>query len=314
MKQAGIPASGARQRAMSERDVANFTRQLATMLKAGLPMLRALETLVRAQHYSAPASRMLADIRRKVENGSPLSDALEKYPRQFDRLYLHFVRAGERAGALDALLERLADQKERVLALKSRLKSMLHHPALVLLVALVTIAIVFPGLLLPLVLFLALLMGGAWWLFRTWKTSKNFRKWVDRCLLEIPVFGRLARHSAIARWSRVLSTAYAAGIPLIEAVGLLDGATGNHVYDQASLRVQAALKRGGTLLQATRAARVFPDMVLQAITTGESTGELDSMLNRLAEHYEQEVENGVSAVISVMPLLITIVLGVLVGT
>ncbi|MDR1887992.1 MAG: type II secretion system F family protein [Zoogloeaceae bacterium] len=314
MKHAENRASGASRQTISERDIADFTRQLATMLKAGLPMLRALETMARGQRHASSVHRMLTDIHSTIEGGNPLSAALEKYPRQFDRLYLHLVRAGEHAGALDALLERLAYQKERILALKGRFKSMLYYPALIIIVALGTMAIIFPiRLFLLAVLLLAMLIGGAWWFFTSWKTSRNFRVWVDHRVLDIPVFGKLARNSAIARWSRTMSTAYASGVPLIEATGLLDGATGNHVYDKASCRVQAALERGDTLSRATQAAQVFPDMVLQIIATGESTGELDSMLNKLAEHYEQEVDTSVSAIISLTPSLIIAVLGILVG-
>jgi type IV pilus assembly protein PilC len=319
MKQAEIPADTAHRQtlahreAMSERELANFTRQLATMLKAGLPLSSALETMSRGQGRSAPTHRMLADIRHEIEAGNSLSAALETCPVRFDPLYLSLVRAGERTGALDALLERLASQMERTLALKGRIKSMFHYPALTVIVALGMIAIVFPGLLFPVVLSLAALIGGVWKLLDAWKRSRGFRIWADRLVLGIPVLGRLARDSAIARWSRVLSTAYASGIPLIETMSLLDGTTGNHVYDQACQHIQLALERGDTLLQATRTARVFPEMVLQTITTGESTGKLDSVLDKLAEYHEQEVDVRVATVTSLIPPLITIVLGVLVG-
>jgi type IV pilus assembly protein PilC len=323
MKQAEISAGagsgGARrrtsagQKAMSERDIANFTRQLAAMLKAGLPVGRALENLSRGRRSTA-TNQMLANIRREVEDGSALFAALETCPATFDPIYLQLVRVGEQMGTLDVILERLASQMERTLALKSRIKSMLYYPALVIIVALVMIAIVFPALFFPVVLSFTALIGGVWWLLIAWKTSRDFRTRADRLLLNIPIFGRLAHDSAIARWSRVLSMAYASGMPLIEAMRLLDGATGNHVYDRACRHVQLALERGGTLLQAVETARVFPEMVLQTIATGESTGKLDSALNKLAEYHEQEVDVRVATIISLIPPLITIVLGILIAT
>jgi type IV pilus assembly protein PilC len=319
MKQVKIPAGGARsqpsvpQKAISERDVANFTRQLASMLKAGLPISNALETLSRGQHRSAISRQMLADIRQKIGAGDSLSSALETCSVSFDRLYLQLVRAGEQTGSLDILLERLAGQMERSLALKGRIKSMLYYPALVIIVALFMIAVAFSGLFFPVLLSLAALIGGVWGILKARKASMDFRIGLDRLLLNLPVFGKLVRDSAIARWSRVLSTAYASGMPVIEAMGLLDGATGNHVYDTACQHIQLALERGDTLCQAVQTARVFPDMVLQTITVGESTGELDSALNKLAEYHEQEVDVRVAIVISLIPPLITIVLGVLIG-
>jgi type IV pilus assembly protein PilC len=312
MRQAGNSAGGARQKGARERDIANFTRQLATMLKAGLPLLSALETMSRAQN-PAPVTRMLADIRRKIMDGNSLFDALESSPVQFDLLYLHLVHTGEQAGTLDTILERLARQMERVLTLKKRLKSMLYYPSLIILVSLVMIAIVFPGLLFPVILSLTVLIGGTWGLFKAWKASRNFRVWADRLLLNIPVFGKLVRDSAIARWSRTLSTSYASGIPLNDAMRLLNGTTGNHVYDQACQHVQLALERGDTLLQAAQSARVFPEMVLQTLSTGESTGKLDSILNKLAEYYEEEVDVRVATVISLFPALVSIVMGILLG-
>ncbi|MDR2625209.1 MAG: type II secretion system F family protein [Zoogloeaceae bacterium] len=319
MRQARIPADGARrqtsarQEAISEQEIADFTRQLATMLKAGLPMANALETMSRGQHRSAAANRMLADIRCKIGEGSSFFTALETAPFRFDTLYLQLVCAGEQTGALDALLERLASQMERALAIKGKLKSMLYYPALNILVALVMIAIVFPGLFFPVLLSLAALIGGVWGILKARKTSRDFRIGVDRLLLDLPVFGKLARDSAIARWSRVLATAYASGMPLIEAVRLLDGATGNHVYDRACHHIHFALERGDTLLQAVQAARVFPEVVLQTITVGDSTGKLDGALNRLAEYHEQEVDLRTATIISLIPPIITIVLGILVG-
>jgi type IV pilus assembly protein PilC len=332
-KPTGNPANGA-----SEQDIALFTRQLATMLKAGLPMLRALDVMARGLNGAVPASRLLADIRRNVESGRPLSSALEKYPRQFDRLYLHLVRAGEHTGALDAILERLALHKERMLALKRRIKSAFYYPAFVAVVALIAIAVVLafqPAINGPAPdnlhfiaravrhallffshywpLILATPALGAWWLFTIWKTSENFRNRADRWLLNSPIFGKLTRYSAVARWSRVLSTLYAAGVPLIEGMGLLHGATGNHVYDEASLRIQTALEQGDTLAEATVATRLFPDMAVQMIITGETTGALDASLARLADHYETEVTNAAAALASLLTPLITVVMGIVIG-
>ncbi|MDR2689551.1 MAG: type II secretion system F family protein [Azoarcus sp.] len=318
MKRAETPAGGAcrqtsaRPETMRERDIANFTRQLATMLKAGLPMSCALETMSRGQG-SMIVNRMLTDIRCKIEGGSSLFAALETCPVPFDPFYLQIVRAGEQTGTLDILLGRLASQLECTLALKGRIKSMLYHPALTIIVALGMIAIVFPGLFFPVTLFLAILIASTWGFFSARKTSRDFRMGVDRLLLDIPVFGKVARDNAIARWSRSMSTAYFSGMPLIETMGLLDGVTGNHVYDRACRHIQSALEHGDTLFQAVRAARVFPEMVLQTITVGESTGKLDSALDKLAEYHEREVDLRIATITSLIPRLIIIVLGILIG-
>ncbi|GHU14377.1 type II secretion system protein F [Betaproteobacteria bacterium] len=325
---------------MNERDVALFTRQLAQMLLSGLPMLQALALLTRGQWARNP---ILASIQREVEAGRPLSVALAKHPRLFDKLYLHLVRAGEHTGSLDTILERLAQYKERTLALKARIKSAFYSPAFTAIIALIVIAVVLSwhpalngvesplhaGEELPLIarivrgalmffsrhwlLILATPIAGVWGLFRAWKTSAQFRQQADHWLLHSMIFGRLVHQSALARWSRALATLYAAGVPMIDALGSVSGTTGNHVYDEATRRIQSAVERGSSLTEAVKTTRLFPDMAQQLIATGETTGALDTTLTRLAEYYEMEVNNASRALTSLLNPLITVVMGIMIG-
>jgi type IV pilus assembly protein PilC len=325
---------------MNERDIALFTRQLAQMLRSGLPMLQALAVLTRGQWATNP---ILANIQRDVEAGRPLSVALAKYPRQFDKLYLHLVRTGEHAGALDTILERLAGHKERTLALKARIKSAFYSPACTAIVALIAIAIVLvwhpalngvesplhTGAELPLIarivrrvlmffsdhwlLILATPIVGVWGLFRAWKISPDFRQWADRWLLQNMIFGKLTQQSALARWSRALATLYTAGVPMIDALGWVSGTTGNHVFDEATRRIQADVEHGNSLTEAVKTTRLFPDMAQQMISSGETTGALDTLLTRLAEYYEMEVNNTSRALTSLLNPLITVVMGIVIG-
>jgi type IV pilus assembly protein PilC len=321
---------------MNERELMFFTRQLATMLKAGLPMLQALDVLTRGNQWSEPARRLLADVRRGVESGRPLSVTLAKYPRQIDALYLHLVRAGEHAGSLETILERLADHKERMRALKNRIRSAFYYPAFIAVVALVVIAIVLtfnPALNadaataadLPLfarlmiffghhwLLFLALPVGAVWGLFRAWKTSPGFRQSADSILLQIPPFSNLIRLSALARWSRTLATFYAAGVPLLDALERVSSATGNHVYNEASHRIWLAVKGGASLTKAVNASRLFPLAAQQMVATGEAAGALDTTLNKLAEYYEMEVNTTTKALTSLLTPILTVITGIIVG-
>jgi type IV pilus assembly protein PilC len=325
---------------MNERELMFFTRQLATTLKAGLPMLQALDILARGNRWSEPANRLLADVRRGVESGRPLSATLAKYPRQIDSLYLHLVRAGEHGGTIETILERLADYKERMFALKNRIKSAFYAPAFTAFIALIVIAIVLtfnpalnadvaPAADLPLIarlvrgallffgrhwlLFLAIPIGAAWGLFKAWKTSPGFHQRVDSILLQTPPFGKLIRMSALARWSRTLATLYAAGVPLIEALEQVSSATGNHVYDEASRRIWRTVEGGSSLAQAVNASRLFPYAVQQMVATGETTGALDTTLNKLAEYYEEEVNNSTRALTSLLTPIITVITGIIVG-
>jgi type IV pilus assembly protein PilC len=325
---------------MNEQELMFFTRQLATMLKTGLPMTQTLGILARGNRWSAPTNRLLADMQREVAQGRPLSVALARHPRQIDALYLHLVRAGEHAGSLDAILERIADYKERMLALKNRIKSAFYYPAFVTIVALIVIALVLrfnpmlngsspPAANLPFIarvvytsllffgrhwlLILALPIGAAWGLFQAWKRSPDFRNQIDRLLLNTPIFGNLARKSALARWSRTLATLYAAGVPLIDALEKVSSATGNPVYDEASRRIWSAMVRGASLTKAVSASRLFPAAAQQMIATGETTGALDATLNKLAEYYEMEVNTTTAALTSLLPLIIAVITGVIVG-
>ncbi|GHT96161.1 type II secretion system protein F [Betaproteobacteria bacterium] len=321
---------------MNERELMFFTRQLAATLKAGLPMLQTLDILARGNTWSPPASQLLADMRRGVENGRPLSATLAKYPRQIDALYLHLVRAGEHGGSLESVLERLADYKERMYALKRRIKSAFYAPAFTVAISFIVIAIVLafhPALNsdaaqaadAPLftrtllffgrhwLLILALPIGAVWGFFKAWKTSPAFRQSFDGILLQTPPFGKLVRMSALARWSRTLATLYAAGVPLIDALERVSDATGNHVYDEASRRIWRAVKDGASLTKAVGASRLFPTATQQMVATGESTGALDTTLNKLAEYYEEEVNNSARALTSLLTPIITVITGIIVG-
>lgn len=321
---------------MNERELMLFTRQLATLLKTGLPMLQALDILARGNHWSPLVNRLLADMRRDVESGRPLSATLAKYPRQIDALYLHLVRAGEHGGALATILERIADYKERMWALKKRIKSAFYAPAFIVIISFIVIAILlafhpalnadaaraadaplFTRAMLFLgrhwLLILALPIGAVWGLFQAWKNSPDFRQRVDRVLLQTPPFGKLVRMSALARWSRTLATLYAAGVPLIDALERVSHATGNPVYDEASRRVWRAVEDGASLTEAVRASRLFPVATQQMVATGESTGALDTTLTKLADYYEEEVANTTRALTSLLTPIISVVMGIIVG-
>jgi type IV pilus assembly protein PilC len=310
---------------MNERELVFFTRQLAALLRAGLPMLQAFDILMRGNRWSEPANRLIADMRRDIGNGQPLSAALGKHPRQIDALYFHLVRAGEYAGSLDAVLERIADYRESMLALKNRIKSAFYYPAFITVVALIIIAIVLAShsaldggaALLFLgrygLLVLVLPIGAAWGLFRAWKTSPDFRRRIERILLNTPVFSELVRQSALARWSRTLSTLYAAGVPLIDALEQASNATGSPVYDEAVRHVWIAVEGGASLSEAVNASRLFPADARQMIATGEATGALDTLLARLADHHEREVNTTTTALTRLLTPLATVIMGIVVG-
>ena len=288
-------------------------------------MLQAFDILMRGNRWSEPANRLIADMRRDIGNGQPLSTALGKHPRQIDALYFHLVRAGEYAGSIDAILERIADYRESMLALENRIKSAFYYPAFIAVVALIIIAIVLAshsaldgsaaflflgryGLLV-----LALPIGAAWGLFRAWKTSPDFRRRIERILLNTPVFSGLVRQSALARWSRTLSTLYAAGVPLIDALEQASNTTGSPVYDEAVRHVWIAVEGGASLSEAVNASRLFPADARQMIATGEATGALDTLLARLADYHEREVNTTTTALTRLLTPLATVIMGVVVG-
>ena len=326
---------------ITEKDITLFTRQLATMLKSGVPLLQAFDIV--AKGHSNPAmSKLIYAIRADVETGSSLKQAFEKQPLYFEPLYVNLIGAGEQAGILDSVLERLAQYKEKILAIKSKIKAALFYPISIVVVAFVITAVimifVIPafkqvfssfGADLPALTQIiihvsdffvewwwALFFGiGAafWFFFYTWKRSEKMQNTMDRVLLRVPVFGDLIRKSAIARWTRTLSTTFAAGVPLVEALDSVAGAAGNREYFVATKRIQGEVATGSSLNSAMQGTDVFPNMVIQMVAIGEEAGSLDTMLSKVADYYEQEVDDAVAALSSLMEPMIMVVLGVLIG-
>lgn len=336
-KQSALASKGR----ITEKDITLFTRQLATMMKSGVPLLQAFD-IVGKGHSNAAVSKLLSDIKTDVETGSSLSAAFRKYPLYFDSLFCNLVAAGEQAGILDTLLDRLASYKEKILAIKSKIKSALVYPISILLVAfaITTIIMIFvvpafkdlfssfgadlPG---PTVVVIKLsdffvawwwailstLGFGVWFFFYTWKRSEKMQATMDRLMLRLPIFGELIRKATIARFSRTLSTMFAAGVPLVEALDSVAGAAGNRVYFDATKKIQSEVSTGTSLTVAMQNANVFPSMVLQMTAIGEESGSLDAMLTKVADFFEGEVDDAVAAISSLMEPVIMVVLGVLIG-
>ena len=323
---------------VTEKDITLFTRQLATMMKAGVPLLQAFD-IVGKGHSNPSVARLLADIKADVETGSSLSQAFRKYPLYFDNLFCNLIGAGEQAGILDALLDRLATYKEKILAIKSKIKSALFYPISIIVVAFViTAVIVIPAfkelfsnfgadLPTPTLVVMAIsdffveywwaifgaLGGGLWFFFYTWKRSEKMQSTMDRLLLKLPIFGHLIKIATIARFARTLSTMFAAGVPLVEALDSVAGATGNRVYHDATKRIQSEISTGTSLTVAMQNSEVFPNMVIQMTAIGEESGALDAMLSKVADFYESEVDDAVEGLSSLMEPIIMVVLGVLIG-
>ncbi|MSQ59560.1 MAG: type II secretion system F family protein [Betaproteobacteria bacterium] len=326
---------------VSEKDITLFTRQLATMMKAGIPLLQSFD-IVGKGHNNPAVSKLLFDIKSDVETGSSLTQAFRKYPLYFDPLFCNLVGAGEAAGILDSLLDRLATYKEKILAIKSKIKSALFYPISVLVVAFVITAVImifvipafkelFDGfganLPAPTLVVMAMsdffvqywwlifgsIGGGFWFFFYTWKRSAKMQAVMDQLLLKVPVFGDLVRKATIARWTRTLATMFAAGVPLVEALDSVGGASGNYVYSQATKRIQGAVSTGTSLTVSMQNTEVFPNMVTQMVAIGEESGSLDGMLSKVADFYEAEVDDAVDALSSLMEPMIMVVLGTLIG-
>jgi type IV pilus assembly protein PilC len=326
---------------ITEKDIALFTRQMATMMKSGVPLLQAFD-IVGKGHTNAAVARLLFDIKTEVETGSSLKQAFEKHPLYFDALFCNLIGAGEAAGILDSLLERLATYKEKILAIKSKIKSALFYPAAIVVVAFVITSIIMifvipsfksvfasfgADLPAPTLMVMAMsdffveywyaIFGGVgfagWFFFYTWKRSTKMQMFMDRLMLRIPVFGGLVRKSAIARWTRTLSTMFAAGVPLVEALDSVAGAAGNYDYYVATKKIQSEVSTGSSLTSAMAGTEVFPNMVIQMVTIGEEAGSLDAMLSKVADFYEAEVDDSVEALSSLMEPMIMVVLGTLIG-
>jgi len=326
---------------VTEKDITLFTRQLATMLKAGVPLLQAFEIVGKGASNRA-VGKLLNDIKNDVETGSSLNQAFRKYPLHFDALFCNLVGAGEQAGILDALLDRLATYKEKILAIKSKIKSALFYPIAILVVAFVITAVIMifvipafknvfksfgADLPAPTLFVIAisdffvahwyLIFGGIFGAFYTffyfWKRSLPMQIFMDKTLLRVPVFGPIVRKATIARWTRTLSTMFAAGVPLVEALDSVGGAAGNHVYKMATKQIQGEVSTGTSLTVAMQNATVFPSMVIQMVAIGEESGQLDAMLSKVSDFFEAEVDDAVDGLSSLMEPIIMVVLGTLIG-
>ncbi|WP_417069599.1 type II secretion system F family protein [Niveibacterium terrae] len=326
---------------VTDKDISLFTRQLSTMLKSGVPLLQAFDIAIKGSSKPAMA-RLLNDIRTDVESGSGLAAAFRKHPVQFDALYSNLVGAGEQSGALDALLDRLATYKEKILAIKSKIKGALFYPVAVVSVAFGVVAVmmlfVIPqfksvftsfGAELPaptlFVMGMSDLFLAYWWaifgviigtivgLSYAYKRSPQMQFTMDRLILQFPVIGDIMRKSAIARWTRTLSTMFAAGVPLVEALDSVGGAAGNRVYQLATKQIQNEVSTGTNLTISMQNANVFPMMVLQMVSIGEESGQLDSMLGKVADFFEREVDDSVEALSQLLEPLIIVFLGTIIG-
>ncbi|HEX5539031.1 MAG TPA: type II secretion system F family protein [Methylophilaceae bacterium] len=326
---------------VTEKDVTLFTRQLATMMKAGVPLLQSFD-IVGKGHSNPSVSKLLGDIKADVETGSSLSQAFRKYPLYFDPLFCNLIGAGEQAGILDALLDRLATYKEKILAIKGKIKSALFYPVSIIVVAFVITAVIMifvipafkelfsnfgADLPTPTLVVMAIsdffvaywwaifsaIGGSLWFFFYTWKRSEKMQATMDRLLLKLPLFGELIRKATVARFARTLSTMFAAGVPLVEALDSVAGACGNRVYYEATKKVQSEISTGTSLTTAMQNVDVFPNMVLQMVAIGEESGALDSMLSKVADFFEAEVDDAVDALSSLMEPIIMVVLGTLIG-
>jgi type IV pilus assembly protein PilC len=328
-------------KAIRQKDIAIFTRQLATMMKAGVPLLQSFDIVARGAN-NPRLTKLLTDIRSDVETGTSLSSAFRKHPMHFDALYCNLVEAGETGGILEQLLDRLAVYQGKTLAIKRKIKSALMYPIAVIVVAVIVLTVimwfvipafeeVFKGfggeLPVPTLAVIAmsrffvswgwlmaiLIGGGGFFFFQIWKRSEEMQMAVDRLLLRVPVFGDLIYKSVIARWSRTLSTMFAAGVPLVEALDSVGGASGNAVYLIATEQIQRDVSTGSALTTAMTSTGVFPSMVLQMAAIGEESGSLDHMLAKAAEFYEEEVDEMVKGLSSLMEPLIIVILGTLIG-
>lgn len=328
-------------RKIKPKDIALFTRQMATMMKAGVPLLQSFDIVGRG-NTNPSVTKLLNDIRSDVETGTSLSAAFRKHPMYFDSLYCNLIEAGEAAGILDTLMDRLAVYLEKTEAIKSKIRSALMYPSSVIVVAFVVVTVIMifvipafkevfssfgadlpaPTLLVMGMseffvqwwwLIFALLGGGIYFFLQAWKRSEKVQAFMDRWLLRMPIFGSLINKSCVARWTRTLSTMFAAGVPLVEALDSVGGASGNHVFETATQQIQQEVSTGTSLTVAMDNAKVFPSMVLQMCAIGEESGSIDHMLGKAADFYEQEVDEMVAGLSSLMEPIIIVFLGVIIG-
>ena len=331
----------ARKRRITQEDITVFTRQLATMMKAGLPLMQAFEIVARG-HSNPSMTEMLMQVRSDVEQGSALGKSFSKYPKYFDRFYCNLVSAGESGGVLESLLDKLAVYKEKTQAIKKKVKTALTYPIAIIVVAIALIFImmmfVLPafkevyanmGAELPdltqLVMNLSdlfvdygwimiiLLIASAFGLYKLHEKSHTFQKRIDALILRLPIFGTIVRKATIARWARTTSTLFAAGVPLVEVLDSVAGASGNILYEEATQDIRAKVTQGLSLTSSMQSTDMFPNMVIQMAAIGEESGSLNDMLNKAAEFYEDEVDNSVSRLSHLMEPIIMVVLGSLIG-
>jgi type IV pilus assembly protein PilC len=324
-----------------DKDITLFTRQMATMMKAGVPLLQAFD-IVGKGHANPAVARLLMELKTEVETGSSLAAAFRKYPLYFDALFCNLIAAGEAAGILETLLDRLASYKEKILAIKAKIKSALFYPVAIIVVAFIITAVIMifvipafkqvftsfgADLPAPTLFVMAVsdgfvqywwiifpaVIGSVWGFLELWKRSVPVQIFMDRVMLRAPVFGELIRKSTIARWTRTLSTMFAAGVPLVEALDSVGGASGNYIYVMATKGIQQKVSTGSSLTSAMQESNVFPNMVIQMVSIGEESGALDNMLGKVADFFEAEVDEAVKALSSLMEPMIMVVLGVLIG-
>lgn len=326
---------------ITDKDITLFTRQLAALMKSGVPLLQAFDIV--AKGHSNPAmGKLLLNIRIDIETGSSLANAFRKYPFHFDALYCNLVDAGETGGILDDLLDRLATHKEKIQTIKNKIKSALLYPVSIIVVTLAVTAMimifVIPafkelfagfGATLPtstlMVITVSDFFVAYWWVvfgvlgsslyifLHVWKRSMIMQQTMDRLMLKLPILGNVIRKAIITRWARTLSTMFAAGVPLVEALNSVAGAAGNHVYFRATKKIQLEVSTGNSLTASMANTDVFPNMVLQMVAIGEESGTLDSMLNKVADFLETEVDDATTALSSLMEPFIMVVLGILIG-
>jgi len=335
------PLFGGGKKRIKAKDISIFSRQLSTMMSSGVPLVQAFEIIGRG-NSNLGMQELMGSIRSDIESGSNLSDALAKHPMQFDELYCNLVSAGEHAGILDNILDKIATYKEKTEAIKGKVKKAMFYPTAVLVVAFLITAIlmifVIPefatlfkgfGADLPAVTKFVISMSeffSEWWwaifggiggsiysVIQAKKRSIKFKHFLDRTLLKIPIIGPILTKAAIARYARTLATMFAAGVPLVEAMESVAGAVGNVVFGTAVLKMRDEVSSGTQLNVAMRQTRLFPNMVVQMTAIGEEAGSIDTMLGKVADFYEEEVDNAVDSMSSLLEPFIMAILGVLVG-
>ena len=347
LRRQGIAVKSVKKRRMKkggkikEKDITLFTRQLATMMRAGVPLLQAFDIVAKGTNNPAVA-KLFMDIKADVETGTALSTAFRKFPLHFDSLFCNLVGAGEQAGILDDLLDRLAAYKEKILAIKGQIKSALFYPIAVVAVAAIVVTVIMlfvipafkevftsfgADLPAPTLIIIAIsdfftsywylvfggIFGFGYFFMQAWRRSPKVQIAMDRLMLKLPVFGAVMEKATVARWLRTLSTMFAAGVPLVEALDSVGGAAGNYVYMIATKKIQQEVATGTSLTVSMQNLNLFPNMVIQMAAIGEESGSLDGMLSKAADIYEREVDEAVASLSSLMEPIIMVFLGTLIG-